>query len=86
MLKTLHLIALLCGAVYFGATAYITLVEHPGRLVCSARMAWGQWVSKRKVDGLSARRFRSRPGSRKRSAAYRLEIGQHPLAVGSVFY
>jgi hypothetical protein len=35
--------ALIFSAVYFGSTAYITLVEHPARLACSPEVALAQW-------------------------------------------
>jgi hypothetical protein len=34
MAKILEIIALLCCAVYFGSTVYVTFVEHPARLAC----------------------------------------------------
>ena len=36
--------ALIFSAVYFGSTAYITLVEHPARLACSPEVALAQWA------------------------------------------
>jgi hypothetical protein len=44
MSKTLEMITLLCCAVYFGSTLYVTLVEHPARLACSTEVAWAQWL------------------------------------------
>ena len=40
----LEVTALLFSAIYFGATAYITLVEHPARLACSPEVALTQWA------------------------------------------
>jgi hypothetical protein len=36
--------AVIFSAVYLGATAYITLVEHPARLACSPEVALAQWA------------------------------------------
>lgn len=40
----LEVTALIFSAIYFGATAYITLVEHPARLACSPEVALVQCV------------------------------------------
>lgn len=38
-----ELIALLCTAIFAGAAAYITFVEHPARLGCGPVVALAQW-------------------------------------------
>ena len=44
MSNIFEIIALLTGALYFGSTGYITLVEHPSRLALATEVAWSQWV------------------------------------------
>jgi hypothetical protein len=44
MSNIFEMIALVACALYFGSTAYITLVEHPSRLASSTEVAWSQWV------------------------------------------
>jgi hypothetical protein len=44
MPTVLEVTALIFSAIYFGATAYITLVEHPARLACSPEVALAQWA------------------------------------------
>jgi hypothetical protein len=44
MSDSFEVIALVACALYFGSTAYITLVEHPSRLALSTEVAWAQWA------------------------------------------
>src|SRR5919204_6876360 len=38
-----ELLALVCAALFAGASIYVSVVEHPARLMCGAAVALAQW-------------------------------------------
>ena len=44
MQNAVEFVAVVACAAYFGATSYVTLVEHPARLACATEVAWAQWA------------------------------------------
>ena len=44
MPQILEIIAIISGAVYFGSTIYVALVELPASMACSSAVALAHWT------------------------------------------